>query len=151
MGASTYTLKNRGCCSTHSTHTNEAPVSRRGIKGAITCLHFYKNSHSIESLFFKFLLFFFRTSKHETSSEDMFAASQNIESAPSTQSSFSKQHLSGDSTKISSPGSFQRLETLDLLIMAKKLKKLYLIFKIFNYQLFHCKVSDQVKACTLTR
>jgi len=53
-----------------------------------------------------------RTSKHETSSEDMFAASQNIESAPSTQSPFSKQHLSGDSTKISSPGSFQSVDEL---------------------------------------
>lgn len=46
------------------------------------------------------------------SSEDMFfQPSQNIESVPSTQSPTAK-HLSGDSTKISSPGSFQSADEL---------------------------------------
>jgi len=74
-----------------------------------------------------------RNSKHDTSSEDMFAATQNIESAPSTQSPLARQQLSGDSTKISSPGSFQSVDELagianldtfmNLHQSAKKIKK----------------------------
>jgi len=54
-----------------------------------------------------------RAAVEDSSSDDMFGPTQNIESDPSTQSpNLMTKYLSGDSTKIDSPGSFQSVDEL---------------------------------------
>ena len=92
------------------------------------------------------LFYIFRAAVEDSSSDDMFGPTQNIESDPSTQSpNLMTKYLSGDSTKIDSPGSFQRLQNISTMNISipsfnhELFNHEIFNHKIFNHELFNFK------------
>ena len=84
----------------------------------------------------------FRAAVEDSSSDDMFGPTQNIESDPSTQSpNVMTKYLSGDSTKIDSPGSFQRLQNIsNMEISTPSFNHELSNHELFNHELFNHEI-----------
>ena len=87
------------------------------------------------------LFYIFRAAVEDSSSDDMFGPTQNIESDPSTQSpNLMTKYLSGDSTKIDSPGSFQRLQNISTIkFSTPSFNHEVLKHKLFNHEFLTMK------------
>ena len=85
------------------------------------------------------LIYIFRAAVEDSCSDDMFGPTQNIESDPSTQSpNLMTKYLSGDSTKIDSPGSFQRLQNiLTMEISTPSFNHEFFNNELSNHELFN--------------